>query len=276
MPLDINSPDEGKPNITAQFVFITPELAQEMLGRSTKNRKISQSVVRKYAREMSGGLWLNNAQPIILNGNQVLNGYHRLTALIEAGVGIWFLVVNSVDPIAMHTMDTGRNRTLGQMFQIDGEKAYDELAALVKVLKSYRSTNGSSFVRTGFTSLDYYEQLGEEPSVRDFASLYVRKVPFKIPRGFYAAIHFLLATKDRTQADTFMDQLITGQSIQKGDPTYAMRETLLEIDEARPQSVMSSIGNAIVDMWNEFRQDRKVQKSVNLQAKKYNKCPEIL
>ena len=276
MPNDINSPEDGKPNITAKFVFITPELAREMLGRSTKNRKISQSVVRKYAREMSTGCWLNNAQPIIFNGDQVLNGYHRLTAVIEANTGVWFLVVDSVDPIAMRTMDTGRNRTLGQMFLIDGEKAPDELAALVKVLKSYRTTNGSSFVRTGFTSLDYYEQLGNETAVRDFASLYVRKVPFRIPRGFYAAIHYLLAAKDKDQADTYMDQLITGQSIQKGDPAYAMRETLLEIDDARPQSVLSTIGNAIVDMWNEFRQDHEIHKTVNLQAKKYTKCPAIL
>lgn len=76
-------------------VFVTPDMAQSLLERNTHNRPVSQPVVNQYAYDMLAGLWRESPVPIIFekDGGPLLDGQHRLLAVVEAGVGVWFWIV---------------------------------------------------------------------------------------------------------------------------------------------------------------------------------------
>lgn len=80
------------------WVKVTPEMADELLAlNDEKNRRLSRHTVEKYAEDMSSGRWgRTNTNPIGVmvddNGRIVslLDGQHRLAAVVMSGVPAWF------------------------------------------------------------------------------------------------------------------------------------------------------------------------------------------
>lgn len=79
--------------ITAEVLDITPEIAARLLQKNPHNRKITSGGVKKWAESMMAQRW-KVAQPILIdrNGN-LLDGQHRLTAVIKTGMTIKMLVI---------------------------------------------------------------------------------------------------------------------------------------------------------------------------------------
>jgi hypothetical protein len=86
----------------------TDEPAVAILGQ----RKIKPSVVKRYAADMAAGLWRQNPQPILLDTHgDVIDGQHRLLAVLTSTMTIRMLIVEGVDPAVRLVLDTGSGRT---------------------------------------------------------------------------------------------------------------------------------------------------------------------
>ena len=128
---------------------ITPAKAQEYLNKSGGNRNISKPVVESYAATMKAGKWLLNGESITFDLDDVLlNGHHRLHAIILAGVPIKSFVTRGVEHECFTTFDCGRHRTVGQLIGMQGVKNYISVASSVhtaaRIMNGYSISNGSS------------------------------------------------------------------------------------------------------------------------------------
>lgn len=120
---------------------ITPTKAQEYLGKSGGNRNISKPVVASYAASMKAGKWLLNGESITFDIDGVLlNGHHRLHAIILAGVPIQTFVTRGVEHECYTTFDCGRHRTIGQLISMQGIRNYSIIAT--SVYSAYLLVNG--------------------------------------------------------------------------------------------------------------------------------------
>lgn len=111
----------------AKFVVgiyvVTPDLAAELLKRNTRNRKISRSVVDKYIAEMKRGEWYPTASGIGFDVDGVLvDGQHRLMAIVESGVSVPMLVVEGLPSRSQEKVDRQRRRTIFDVFSLAGYK----------------------------------------------------------------------------------------------------------------------------------------------------------
>lgn len=103
----------------ANVVSITPTVAEQMLQHNTNNyRKAQPTKVHLYARKMALGYWQENGEAIQFDkqGN-LLNGQHRLMAIIESQTTQRMLVVYDVEA---DVFDSGKNRTLYEYSKIEG------------------------------------------------------------------------------------------------------------------------------------------------------------
>ena len=109
------------PKIYAQFEDVGPEKAVMFLKHNDKNnRRISRAVVKRYAAIMRSGNWEENGESIsISKDGTLLNGQHRLTAIIEANVTVKMLVVYGVGN-NVHTFDRGNIRRVSDILQMNG------------------------------------------------------------------------------------------------------------------------------------------------------------
>jgi hypothetical protein len=96
------------------FVDITPELARQWLERvRANNRRPAPTRLRDYAATMKAGLWNSLTGECIKfdTTGHILDGQHRLLAIIEAKRTIAMLVAWNVPPEAFHTLDQGWMRS---------------------------------------------------------------------------------------------------------------------------------------------------------------------
>lgn len=73
--------------------FISPESAKQFLQKNISNRSVNHELVNRYARDMQMGEWKLTHQGILLGiDDRVIDGQHRLMAIVKSGIGQWILV----------------------------------------------------------------------------------------------------------------------------------------------------------------------------------------
>lgn len=111
---------------------ISPAKAQEYLRTSLGNRPISKVYVRSYADTMRKGGWMLNGIPIIFDVNgHLMDGHHRLLAIIEANIPVRMDVCRGVSSDVFTTFDTGRHRNVGQILAMQGVKNYVVVGSII-------------------------------------------------------------------------------------------------------------------------------------------------
>lgn len=114
---------------------ITPEMAQTLLDANAANqRKVKKIKVAKFAEEMLNGIWLYNGESVIVTETgKLIDGQHRLLAVIESGVTIEVALITDV-PDEQDGVDTfltinTENRSNGDALYIAGFKTESTLIA---------------------------------------------------------------------------------------------------------------------------------------------------
>ena len=177
--------------IKTEIQTITPKLAEYMLGKNMQNRNVSQSHVEKLSSDIKSGRWIFNGDPIRFNGNKLIDGQHRLSAVIKANKPIKSLVVYGLESKAIQTIDTGKSRSLSCTLGIDGYSNTPALASAIRTLNDY--LRGSMDPQTISTSRGI-ELLEENPGLPEVVKRMesLRKGVSPISIGVISALHYLM------------------------------------------------------------------------------------
>jgi len=111
------------PGVSARCIMVSPALAEELLTLNTHNRKASEAIIRKYCIEIESGAWRPSSAGIGIDINGVLiDGQHRLYAIIRSGQTVPLLIVWNLPPEAQRTVDRQNRRTLFDVFTLEGSQ----------------------------------------------------------------------------------------------------------------------------------------------------------
>lgn len=123
--------------LTAVWEYVTPQLAQLYLSKNFKrNRRHMPSVSKGYRDNMTGGTWEVTGDPLRFNvDGELVDGQHRLQAIIDSGIPQWCLIVRGVSHRAVRAIDRGRGRSLAHALQIAGiDAATSKFVAAARVM----------------------------------------------------------------------------------------------------------------------------------------------
>lgn len=126
-----------------ELILVTPELAAELLAKSIGNRRIMKLQVDRLVREIKAGRWNPEASEIRVSiADKLIDGHHRLTAIIRAGVAVWQWFAFGCREDTVHVIDTGTPRSIsGQRTMLGEENAKRKTAVLnavsLTVAKNY-------------------------------------------------------------------------------------------------------------------------------------------
>jgi hypothetical protein len=248
---------------------VTPELATVMLGYNTNNRPASNATASHYARQMAAGEWRETFTPVQFSGDRLVDGQHRLLAVIESGVAIPMWVGFGVDDDAFGYLDIGRKRTAGDIFSINGVPNAKLAAAAVRWIHAYENGN-SKFNEGG----DYYKPVRDPAPLYEYYETlnYVRVQNAckagqwfgqnRVPSPAVAtACHYVCAGKNAAQADDFFRKVATAIGFKsKSEPEYKLRDRLV----SRVSVPMPAQSFAfIIQTWNATRQNKRIVKLVH-------------
>ena len=94
---------------------ITPAHAEKWLKMNTGNRRIRPSHVRHLASQMEQGRWILSPCPIVFSRNRLLDGQHRLSAILMSGCTIRAAVTLVQDENVFRVLDQGINRNISDL-----------------------------------------------------------------------------------------------------------------------------------------------------------------
>lgn len=137
------------PRPTADIEVITPEVAERYLRMNTANRALRPTAVKEYVAEMENGDWLLGCDAIGFDVNGVLiNGQHRLNAVIKSGIPSDFIVARNLPTKSKNALDVGKRRQLHERITIAGHKITVKEANICTLLMSAWSSNQMARIKT--------------------------------------------------------------------------------------------------------------------------------
>ncbi len=254
-------PAPPKRSISARLVTITPQLAEKWLKKNTHNRGVVNARVDQYAADMRRGEWRVNGETIKLAADgRILDGQHRLMAVLEAGVEIQSLVITGLEDAAQETMDQGRARSLADVFKLRGEKYSNPLATSSRILALYEMYG--QIVQPAYEAppsiMQASRALERNPELRDsVAFVYLLRKPW-MPSSHMGALHFLFATADAEAANDFVTKLSTGEELHRAHPIYVLRELLMTAHMERNPILQRHQLALIIKAWNAYMDGEEI------------------
>ena len=209
---------------------ITPEWAAEVLKtRNPKNRSLSDSFVDKLARDIKSNGWILTHQGIAFDedGN-LIDGQHRLTAIVRANMSVRSLITTGVpqsqrcNGIVLQTfeaIDSGKSRSTGQMIAMNGWTSGNKVAAVVRSLGNWASGSEEWIAMSTPQTEKVLSKCGK--SVDWVVKNSAGNGPVKISAGLRAPIAIYHTVKP-DMAETFLEKLTQLSGVKKNDPAYAL------------------------------------------------------
>jgi hypothetical protein len=104
--------------------LVTPEMAETWLAKNACNqRKLRAGVVERYARDIKAGQWLLTHQGVAFNTRgELIDGQHRLRAIVLANLPVWLMVSTDVPCNAFSHLDLGMQRTTSDVLRGEGDE----------------------------------------------------------------------------------------------------------------------------------------------------------
>lgn len=237
------------PSVCAMTIeTITPEVAEQYLAFNRGNRNIVQSHVAAMARDITNGQWMFNAQPICFaRSGRLLNGQHRLSAVLEAGQPIEVMVMRGLPEEAFETYDKQAKKApvVEEMFDDFGDKA---LVAATAVLLWRRELRPAGQPNARPTASEVRDVIRDNPDLMRLRGFARKMVRYGRSSAMVYAAHRILRD-DSKLGQLFLDRLETAANLPAGHIILRLRDRLIDLRKADQNAQIDEILNA----WAKFR-----------------------
>lgn len=248
------------PAMAPVITEIGPEEAKALLGRNTHNRKLRPARVTQLAGAMDRDEWVFNGEPIrVADTGRLLDGQHRLAAVLESGIPQRFLVIDGLSEGTQETMDAGAKRTVADVLKLRGEKDVNRLAAMARLVLNYeaRLTFRNGPVQP--TTQEIIAGLERHPGIRDaIAPTRPAISNTRVASGPMGACYFLFSLVDAADAAAFAHSFSLGAGLPPGSPIFACRRIFTN---PRPQGGIPAYfqGAYLIKAFNQWRRGDEVK-----------------
>lgn len=217
---------------------IGPTQAKEMLEHNVNNfRSIKPWRVTAYSEDMRNGRWTLSLDPIMFNPDGgLINGQHRLLAIIRSGCTITMMVAYDVpDEVALHC-DEVLPRSIADWLRHLRIPNAILMAAIPRLIICHNRNRWDwNQVSNTFISKDEIVSycVQHEPQLQQAVHIAKRALSAKlgIRQSIIGAIMYLGSAnncpQDSVVARWFVDSLVTGANLKDTDPVYHLRERAL-------------------------------------------------
>lgn len=189
------------------------------MEKAGPNRNQSKNHSAAIAKDIRDGVFYTTHQGIAFDVEGVLvDGQHRLAAIVAADRGVWLLVTRGLAKEAMIALDSGRLRSLSDRLTItDGENRSHHFVAAARIIAfleegTTHPTDASvvALARREHAAIEWVIQR------RRHHERYTTSSPIA------AAVAYALPTNP-AKVEEFMIGLATGENLAKGSPILALR-----------------------------------------------------
>jgi len=207
--------------------LITPEIARIIWQHKNINRGIHLSQLRRLARALTQRRWQLNGEPLIFDRDgRLVEGQHRIKAVIDTGVSMVTLVVYGIDWELLGSMGLGAKRSIGDILGIRGIKNGNHIGAALRWV--YRYEHGlMNNPHPNVTDDELADTYPTHAGLQDSFPLGARAQGLAAP-AMVTALHYLCVKRDRATANAFFWKFGTGEQLEANDVVLVLRNRFLK------------------------------------------------
>jgi hypothetical protein len=228
-----------KPPFKFSWEEVTPAKAASWLKKN-RNRHLRKTTVTSFAADMVNGAWSPSHQGIAfdLNGN-LIDGQHRLAAIVKSGVSLWFLVcrdvpvrVDGVKANVMDVLDRGNSRSIADVLKLShGQTANQNIIAatcamIPRILLGQSERTHKITLAQTLAILNRYKASLKFVAENRPPTIALRAAPI------CAAVAIAHAVEPK-KSEEFYRQFSTGVGIDATSPILAIRNHCINIPPGR-------------------------------------------
>ena len=232
-----------------EIVTITPKMAGELLNANLNNRPKSMRRAKILAEIMRRGEWIFNGDTIRVSESGVLlDGQHRLTAIVESGIPQKSILVTGLEDDSFKTIDTGKGRTGGDVLAIEGIANYNVVAAAVYLMllwiKTGNPTHGNPDNKPTKSQILEYVRSNHlcEYSGQRVGSKGLSKLSSK---SILAFCHMVFLQDDEDFCEEFFSALESGHSYESS-PIIHLRDKLIASKVSKTHRLQKHVEIALI------------------------------
>lgn len=238
-----------------ETVKVSPTLAGKWLKTNRDNRPIRDTLVKSMVLDMENDEWDDNGETIKFDqDNNLIDGQHRLLAIIESKKTVEMLVVWGLKRQVQDTIDAGAKRTFADNLHRKGEKNALLLAAIVR--KVYLWEDGLKLgKKKASTNYSLARTLAKYPELREAAKEANTIAQASNLLGSVAGyLWWVFSSIDQKDCKYFFQRLCDTQNSTKGNPIDSLKNKLQRIRSRDYESVSDVWLTAVtIKAWNKFR-----------------------
>lgn len=251
----VPAPKAIDPN-AGKIFDVTPEMAAKWLERNTRNRGLRSDVVMRYATDMREGRWKITGDAIAFDHNgAIVNGQHRLWAVLESGMTIPMLVMFDLDPDVVFVLDDHLKRKLIDIVHITkpGVSISTSHVGAAKTMMVNVWTADRSGVLSRTSRQKQMDFLARHTPAIDFAvreCFHSTKMRSITIAAVFAVIARAYYTQDRDRLKEFGQVLFSGiTNSHDDDAAIVLRNWLMRLDtqgvRARSDAIYRKVERAL-------------------------------
>jgi len=250
--------------VRTRIVNITPEYATQLLQKEHEGqlRRRTEKHVQNLARIMSEGNWqdLNGDTIVIDTDGNVIDGQHRLLAVIESKKVIVTLLVEGVRPEAYYSIDLqAKSRGLRDVLSIEGYVNCSSLSTTLRSVWFFRRDIGGKGSRILPAIQDLVRLLNSDIEGFVNAVKATHGTQSILACGQAAFLYYLFAEINVDDAKRFFKFLVTGVGFSEDNAIRLLRDRLMADYYSKSKlPKVEKLGLCIV-AWNAFRTGKRVR-----------------
>jgi hypothetical protein len=253
--------------ISSQIETISPKTATSLLQSWNGNRNVSKVLLDRYTKDMAANQFesLNGETLKVSESGKLVDGQHRLMALVAANATLKFLVVRGVAEESFVTIDSGKSRSVADVVGIAGFVNTHTAVAAARIMIQFQELGLMSRdprLKPSKTEIIRFIEINNETIQASIHLVERAKARTFIGMSIPVAIHALATMAGLgAKADRFMTELGSGifdvEDVTR-HPVYLLRQRLIAMatQRVKPQPVI--LCGFVIKAWNAFAQNRKV------------------
>lgn len=246
-------------NLIIQKVRVTTAIARKFLSNAQQNRVVKKKNLSKLVDNINRGLWdSENGQTIKIDKTgKLIDGQHRLQAIIDSKKTVDVYVAFNCSSKAMNNVDTGANRTLGDVLKMNGIKYFTIIGSVIQSESVFRLGQPQRHLskHTEISSYQHILNIAQENKeylefVCQKAVGISKKYPI-FPMGFYAKMYNVMFKIDKTVCNTFFEELTSPTT--NLVPLQVLKKVMLEDAAKSLRKLTTSEKEALfIKTWNNY------------------------
>jgi hypothetical protein len=210
-------------HVHTEWRWVSPADAARYLEGQHDNRPESRISSATMEENLRDGTFYPAISPVYFDADErAWDGQHRFEAIVNTGIGSYLLFVVGVTPNEADYIDTGRKRTVSDVWGIHNVANAAKRAALARLMTLY--------TKYGIAGIRYQNRVVTQAQQTEYQFIEGMDEAITIARhaGKLGATQssfgfMVLATGD----NSFWESVVTGEDLHQGDPALTLRNWYL-------------------------------------------------